>query len=208
MKCRLPLFLATAFSLVEVTIAMGIIAFGLVAILGVLPVAFTTSRASITQTRATGIADTVFAGLRAQPFTPRAVIGAGLIYPEPDPLPALPPAKFTVDLANRSAGDPDVVLFAVLNETEPVGTTDTRRLRFVASSGDMDTVIRQSGGAASGYELTFRFDNQPAGMSAAKLANRVTVIVRAANGAASTASQAGPGDSYRFATIIANRGAN
>lgn len=208
MKRRPSSLPAAAFSLVEVTIALGITAFGLVAILGVLPVAFSTSRASITQTRATEIANTVFAGLRAQPFTPKTLIGAGLIYPEPSPSPAPPPPQFTVDLANRTVSDPDVVLFAVLNETEPVGTTDARRLRFVSTVSDMDTVIRQSGGAASGYEVTFRFDNQPAGMPTAKLANRVTLIIRAANGAASTASSAGPGDTYRFATIIANRGAN
>lgn len=203
MRRRFSFHLAAAFSLVEVTIALGITAFGLVAILGVLPVAFTTSRTSISQTRSTGIMETVFAGMRAQPFT-KATIGAGLLYPDADPTP--PPAAFTVNLADLTTTD-TLILFAVLTDTEPTGNLpDPRRMRFVANSDDMNAVIQQAGGAASGYELVFHFNNQPDGMPTVGLANRVSLNVRAANGAKSTNTTAGAGEVYSFVTVIANRG--
>lgn len=201
LSARRPFGASSAFSLVEVTIALGIVAFGLVAILGVLPVAFTTSRTSINQTRATGIMETVFAGMRAQPFT-SATIGAGLLYPDANPAP--PPPAFTVNLANLTTTD-TLVLFTVLTETEPTGNNlDPRRMRFVANSGDLNTVMQQTGGATSGYELVFHFNNQPDGMPIPGLANRVTLNVRAANGAKTTAT--GAGEVYSFVTVIANRG--
>ena len=207
MNRRHPLFPAAAFSLVEVTLALGIIAFGLVAILGVLPVAFTTSRTSINQTRATGIAETVFAGVRAQPFT-SAIIGAGLLYPDAAPTP--PPAAFTVNLATRSNVETDtLILYAVLTDTASTGnTSDSRQMRFVANADDINAVTQQMGGAASGYELVIRFNNQPDGMPAVGLANRVTVSIRAANGLKSTTTKAGAGEIYSFVTVIANRGGN
>lgn len=207
LSARRPVGASSAFSLVEVTIALGIVAFGLVAILGVLPIAFNTSRTSINQTRATGIMETVFTGMRAQPFT-SATIGAGLLYPDANPTP--PPPAFTVNLTSRSSTDAEtLILFAVLNETEPTGDSpDPRRMRFVANSGDMNTVMQQAGGAASGYELVFRFNNQPDGMPTAGLANRITLNIRATNGAKSTATAMGAGEVYSFVTIIANRGGN
>lgn len=55
------------FSLVEVVIALGIIAFALVAILGMFPVAIGASRDSRTDTRAAGIARLIYGQLRGQP---------------------------------------------------------------------------------------------------------------------------------------------
>src|SRR6266542_3377646 len=54
-----------AFSLVEVTLAIGIAAFCLIAVLGLLPVALTIQQASIQQTTATAILSTTAADLRA-----------------------------------------------------------------------------------------------------------------------------------------------
>jgi hypothetical protein len=54
-----------AFSLVEVTLALGVATFCLVGVIGLLPVGITSNRTSINQTAAAGIAKTITADLRA-----------------------------------------------------------------------------------------------------------------------------------------------
>jgi uncharacterized protein (TIGR02598 family) len=56
---------AAAFSLVEIVIALGVAAFCLIAVLGLLPVALKTQQASIQQTTATQILSQVGSSLRA-----------------------------------------------------------------------------------------------------------------------------------------------
>jgi uncharacterized protein (TIGR02598 family) len=56
-----------AFSLVEVTLALGIAAFCLIAIFGLVPVGVQTNRNATSQTRATNIMTAVVADLRATP---------------------------------------------------------------------------------------------------------------------------------------------
>jgi hypothetical protein len=56
---------ASAFSLVEVTLALGVAAFCLIAVLGLLPTSLKTQQASIQQTTANQIISTVFSFLRA-----------------------------------------------------------------------------------------------------------------------------------------------
>jgi len=60
---------ATAFSLIEVTLALGIAAFGLIAVFGLMPVAVQTNRNASSQTAATNIVAAVVADLRALPTT-------------------------------------------------------------------------------------------------------------------------------------------
>ena len=60
---------AAAFSLVEVTLALGIAAFCLIAVFGLMPVAVLTNRNATSQTRATNIMTAVVADLRATPNT-------------------------------------------------------------------------------------------------------------------------------------------
>jgi type II secretory pathway pseudopilin PulG len=55
-----------AFSLVEVVLALGVVAFAIVAILGVLPTGLQTSRGSQDETRAAQIAQAIFASLASQ----------------------------------------------------------------------------------------------------------------------------------------------
>lgn len=64
--------LAGGFSLVEVTVAIGIFAFVAVGILGLLPAALKQRDSSAVETRAVLIAEELFAGVRAAP-SPRAV---------------------------------------------------------------------------------------------------------------------------------------
>ena len=63
MKSRLRS--AAAFSLIEITLAMGVAAFCLIAVLGLLPVALRTQQASVQQTTANEIISQVTADLRA-----------------------------------------------------------------------------------------------------------------------------------------------
>lgn len=58
-----------AFSIVEVVLALGVIGFALLAIIGLLPIGLQSGRASIQETRATHLASDVFTTLRSQPFT-------------------------------------------------------------------------------------------------------------------------------------------
>jgi uncharacterized protein (TIGR02598 family) len=58
-----------AFSLVEVTLALGIAAFCLIAVFGLIPVAVQTNRNATSQTAATNIMAAVVADLRATPTT-------------------------------------------------------------------------------------------------------------------------------------------
>ena len=59
----------SAFSLVEVTLALGIAAFCLIAVFGLLPVGMQTNRNAKSQTRATNLMAAVMADLRATPST-------------------------------------------------------------------------------------------------------------------------------------------
>jgi uncharacterized protein (TIGR02598 family) len=60
-----PLSGSAAFSLVEVTLALGVAAFALLAIIGLLPASLKTQQASIEQTTANTIISQIFSDLRA-----------------------------------------------------------------------------------------------------------------------------------------------
>jgi type II secretory pathway pseudopilin PulG len=60
-----PLWKAAAFSLVEVTLALGVAAICLIAVLGLIPATLKTQQASIQQTTANQIISTIFSSLRA-----------------------------------------------------------------------------------------------------------------------------------------------
>jgi uncharacterized protein (TIGR02598 family) len=57
-----------AFTLIEVTLALGIVAFALVGILGVMPLALSSERQGVDEGRAAAVATTLFATFRQQPF--------------------------------------------------------------------------------------------------------------------------------------------
>jgi uncharacterized protein (TIGR02598 family) len=60
---------AVGFSLVEVTLALGIAAFCLIALFGLLPLGIQTNQSSISQTAAASVLSSVVADLRATPKT-------------------------------------------------------------------------------------------------------------------------------------------
>src|SRR5947199_5015623 len=65
-KCKPPRCFA-AFSLVELTLALGIAAFCLIAVFGLVPIGVQTNRNATSQTRATNIMAAVVSDLRATP---------------------------------------------------------------------------------------------------------------------------------------------
>lgn len=58
-----------AFSLVEIVLALGVISFALVAIIGLLPIGLASNRGTIQETRANHLAEEIFSTLRSQTFT-------------------------------------------------------------------------------------------------------------------------------------------
>ena len=72
---------AAAFSLVEVTLALGIAAFCLIAVFGLVPVAVLTNRNATSQTAATNILAAVLADVRATPKTSQTSAQFGINVP-------------------------------------------------------------------------------------------------------------------------------
>src|SRR5437764_3281772 len=54
-----------AFSLIEVALALGVIAFSLFAVIGIMPIGFKTHQASVNETKANAIASLIIGDLRA-----------------------------------------------------------------------------------------------------------------------------------------------
>lgn len=117
-RCRAATRPASAFTLVEVALALGIAVFCLVALLGLLSVGQSSNRATFDQTTASNIARSIVADLRG---TPPAVSPAPAPLPgaSPTPIPGttsiygfvIPPAGGSNTLA---AGQPNPLFF---NET-------------------------------------------------------------------------------------------
>jgi hypothetical protein len=74
-----------AFSLVEVTLALGIAAFCLIAVMGIIPVGVQTNRNATSQTAATNIIATVIADLRATPRSNNTSLQFAIPFPNPTP---------------------------------------------------------------------------------------------------------------------------
>lgn len=68
-KCKPAVRCIAAFSLVEVTLALGIAAFCLIAVFGLMPIGVQTNRNATSQTAATNIMAAVVSDLRATPKT-------------------------------------------------------------------------------------------------------------------------------------------
>jgi len=95
--------LASAFSLVEVTLALGVAAFCLIAVFGLLPVGVQTNRNGTSQTAATNIIAAVAADLRATPKTSATSSQFGITFgTNPPPLYFDAAGQFTTSLSANS----------------------------------------------------------------------------------------------------------
>ena len=85
-----------AFSLVEVTLALGVAAFCLLAVFGLMPIGVQTNRNATSQTRATNILASVIADLRSTPLTtPPGGATTSLQYQIPIPANPVPVGSTT-----------------------------------------------------------------------------------------------------------------
>ena len=191
-----------AFSLMEVTLALGIVTFGLVSVVGVLPAALNSGRQSFDQNRAAAIANTLFSSFRSQSFnkvcyvdeqldtdgtTPSGSGPATIDFKAP-PVGNSPSfyAKF-LSLAT-DAGDP----------ADPFGAQ--RRLSFSANppvgGADYHVVLNFYDAANQADGTTVPPSNQPDGMVTTGQACRVEIVINAISR---------PANQYRFVSTIANR---
>ena len=193
---------AKGFSLVEITLALGIVSFALVGIVGVLPTALTSSRQSLDKSRAVIIADTLFASFRSQPFQ-----SAGYLDSQFNPNGSLASTSGTLDFNYYGNTPPltitEVAFYATFLDTSTSANNaadygTSRRLRFAAmTSGGVD------------YLVKMHFNNQPDGMAVQPVpgtlngqptvpaqANRVELVISATSR---------PKDEYHFVSTVANR---
>lgn len=86
MRTSVTLRTGAAFSLVEVVLALGIISFAIVAILGVMPVGLGTGRAAQDDTRAVQLAQTLLDGMASQAQAKFSAIAVPVSSGSPAPL--------------------------------------------------------------------------------------------------------------------------
>lgn len=129
------------FSLVEIVVAIGVISFALVAIIGVLPIGLAAGRQATQETRANHLAEQIFSTLRSQPFTNVTLASLG--------------STSTVDLSSQN-GVLGTKLYATY-DGQFVGTSDyfTIQLQFRnapqgVESGTASEVRVQISGRESG----------------------------------------------------------
>ncbi len=206
------------FSLIEVTLALGIVTFALVGAVGVLPTALSSSRQSFNKNRASAIADTVFSSLRSAPFNSVCYLDAQLDN-NGQPLPSPQPAPLDLNLSTQATAvpttfPPNAVQFyaTFLDGFAPASPTDPlsvlRHIRFSQ---------QQTG--PSDFLVTMYFNSQPSGMvivPQASAGNRTPAIPAQANQVELIISALGQdpeakhfdqsrSGQYHFVTTIANR---
>src|SRR6266699_981445 len=125
-----------AFSLVEVTLALGVAAFALLAIMGMLPMSLKTQQSSIQQTTANQIISQIFSDLRADVLLPPGQ--ASKACPDP-PDPNQPCQWDQLHGHWRNVATPDTLYFT--NEAKQTGT--------INGSPPQDAVFRA--------KITYRF---------------------------------------------------
>ncbi len=190
-----------AFSLVEVTLALGIVTFALVAVVGVLPTALASGRQSFDQNRAAAIANTLFASFRSQPFDKVGYVdaqfdatGATLSGSGPK----------TVNLNDPLADPPSPFYAKFLNvATESGDTSDAfgaqRRLMFTDAQpiGGADYSVAMNFYKATTVNgVAIPASNQPEGMVTTGQACRVELVIN---------SVTKPDSKYRFVSTVFNR---
>jgi uncharacterized protein (TIGR02598 family) len=123
---------AAAFSLVEVTLALGVAAFCLIAVFGLLPVGVQTNRNATSQTAATNIIAAVVADLRATPKTNTTSLQFGIQFGQPKDLyfdnvgafvPDVPDANSRYHLNITFPSSPAGLSYANLRVTWPAAAT-------------------------------------------------------------------------------------
>jgi len=131
-KIHCPSRKEPGFSLIEVVMALGVVAFAIVAIMGLLPTAVTSANDSKRESRAAFIAQGVFANLQASPFATAKTVEGGPVIDmatastsylafdtDGQPLGAIRPSDFITGLSTPSTID-----FVARLSATPVSGTD------------------------------------------------------------------------------------
>lgn len=200
-----------AFSLVEVTLALGIVTFALVGVVGVLPTALSSGRQSFDQNRAAAIANTLFASFRSQPFNHVGYVDAQFGDDGTTPAPANPSAPTTTIDLNLPGGypSPPISFYAkflsLATDTatsDDSGTKDNfgtqRRLAFSAQPplGGADYRVALNFYDQVATDGTVIPANRPEGMVTTGQACRVELVIN---------SVSKPDSKYRFVSTVVNR---
>ncbi len=193
-----------AFSLVEVTLALGIVTLGLVGIVGVLPTALASGRQSFDQNRAAAIANTLFTSFRSQSFSKVCYVDEQLDQSNGTTPTGNGPAAIDFNAPPVGASSPGCYAKFLSLATDAGNPADTfgtqRRLSFTTDQppGGADYHI-----ALNFYDAVTRADgttvpasNQPEGMVAPGQACRVELVIYAISR---------PANQYHFVSTVANR---
>jgi type II secretory pathway pseudopilin PulG len=176
-----------AFTLVEVTLALGIVAFALVGILGTLPIALANGRQSMAEGRAAAVANTLFTDFRTQPFTQVCYLDDQFKDDGSTPS-GSGPAPLNLTQMNQ---DPDLTCYAVFSDppsgSGPSPTPPSDQKNF--------SLVEQAPASGMYYVVNVGFNDQPAGAVTAGEANRVDLTIWAADR---------PADKYRFVSTVAH----
>jgi uncharacterized protein (TIGR02598 family) len=114
---------ASAFSLVEVTLALGVAAFCLIAIFGLIPVGVQTNRNATSQTRAANIMAAVSADLRATPNANSTSSQLGITFGTNTTLYFDESGQFTTSFSANSRFQLNVKWYADVKVTWPAAAT-------------------------------------------------------------------------------------
>ena len=206
-----------AFSLVEVTLALGLVTFVLVAVLGTVPVALSSGRQSFDQNRAAAVADSLFASFRSQSFSNVCYLdsqfgedgatttpGTGLnLNNMSTAANATAPSN---DPTNRTAPQQFYASFLDANATSSGDAFGSqRKLAFVQAGAGAP--------AGASYLVTLYFNNKPDGMTITATDAGTQGDPAAGSGTPAQANQiemvispvGQPANKYHFVSTIANR---
>lgn len=168
---------ATGFSLVEVTLALGIAAFCLVVLLGLIPAGINSNQASLEQTAAAGLAAAVVADLRA---TPRATPAT--------PNPTSPRYGFTISAQAGKLATPETIYLA--EDGSATGTVGVK-----PSTGSATAAL-------SRYRVSLAFTDPPASPAKGPTGVRLLVTWPALSDADPTKPPAGYSGSFEVVTAL------
>ena len=118
------------FSLVEIVIALGIFAFCIVVLLGLMPVGLRAARSVSDESNAVNIGDSIFGAWRMQRAKDSPLTIPGLVTNLPPLDKAASGDEFYFDTRGQGVGSPEEASLKLIYTVEPTDLSSTVRLRF------------------------------------------------------------------------------
>jgi Tfp pilus assembly protein PilV len=154
-----------AFSLVEVVLALGVVAVGIVAVIGLLPAGLQSSHSAQDETRATQIAQTVFAAVASQTFNAVSI----KLYDSA----GTQAGSVDMDLTQENGTDPNLAGLSANSSGDVFILTGAGPAKFFSSHSPPGLPASDT---TAVYAISVLFNNSPAGIDA-QFANEVTLTV-------------------------------